>query len=77
MNPGIRSHRLKSRKITTKLNPMKDKIPAGELQQIAQDIYQRGGSSALIALSIAALDRWHQAKDAEAAAQPQTEAEQK
>jgi hypothetical protein len=52
---------------------MKDKIPAAELEQIAQDIYERGGSSALIALSIAALDRWHQAKDAAAAAQQQTE----
>ena len=56
---------------------MSEQIPAAELQQIAQDIYSRGGSSALIDLSIAALDRWHQAKDAEAAAQPQTEAEQK
>ncbi len=60
--------------MTTKLDPMKDKIPAAELEQIADDIYQRGGSNALIALSIAALDRWHQARDAEiAAAAEQTE----
>ena len=45
-----------------------------ELQQIAQSAYERGGSSALIALAIAALDRWHQARDAEiAAAAEQTE----